>query len=129
MLCSCDIASSSALLWEGIMGSRQPAVLLRETVNVETFGGERKEHLSTGRYTLINVSCRGCYEKLGWHYLAAVSPVSSLCHIFHYMLHGLFTSYMLQSCAAAHQLPGPLREARLALPGRSRPCESVCSTL
>lgn len=75
MLCSCDIASSSALLWEGIMGSRQPAVLLRETVNVETSGEERKERLSTGRYTLINVSCRGCYKKLGWHYLAAFSPV------------------------------------------------------
>lgn len=58
------------------MGSRQPAVLLRETVNVETFGEERKERLSTGRYTLIDVSCRGCYKKLGWHYLAAVSPVS-----------------------------------------------------
>ena len=129
MLCSCDIASSSALLWEGIMGSRQPAVLLRETVNVETFGEERKERLSTGRYTLIDVSCRGCYKKLGWHYLAAVSPVSPLCHIFFHMLHGPLTSYMLQSCAAAHQLQGLLQEARLALPGRSQPCKSVCSTL
>ncbi|CAK0748600.1 hypothetical protein CVIRNUC_001845 [Coccomyxa viridis] len=72
--CSCDIASSSSLLWEGIMGSRQPAVLLRDTVNVEQCGDERKERLSTGRYTLVDISCRGCYKKLGWHYLAATSP-------------------------------------------------------
>ena len=57
------------------MGSRQPAVLLRDTVNVEQCGDERKERLSTGRYTLVDISCRGCYKKLGWHYLAATSPV------------------------------------------------------
>ena len=74
--CSCDIASSSALLWEGIMGSRQPAVLLRETVNVEQCGEQRKERLSTGRYTLVDIKCRGCSKKLGWHYLEARSPVS-----------------------------------------------------
>ncbi len=75
MLCSCDVASSTALLWEGIMGSRQPAVLLRETVNVERCGEERRERLSTGRYTLVDISCRGCYKKLGWHYLCAATPV------------------------------------------------------
>ena len=73
--CSCDVASSSALLWEGIMGSRQPAVLLRETVNVERCGEERRERLSTGHYTLVDIRCRGCLNKLGWHYLCAVSPV------------------------------------------------------
>ncbi|CAL5225808.1 g8585 [Coccomyxa viridis] len=72
--CNCDVASSSALLWEGIMGSRQPAVLLRETVNVERCGEERRERLSTGRYTLVDISCRGCYKKLGWHYLCAATP-------------------------------------------------------
>jgi len=58
------------------MGSRQPAVLLRETVNVEQCGEERKERLSTGRYTLVDINCRGCSKKLGWHYLEAVSTVS-----------------------------------------------------
>ena len=80
VLCSCDIATSSALLWEGIMGSRQPAVLLRETVNVERCGEERRERLSTGRYTLVDISCRGCYKKLGWHYLCAVTPVGLSIH-------------------------------------------------
>ena len=58
------------------MGSRQPAVLLRETVNVDQCGEERKERLSTGRYTLVDITCRGCSKKLGWHYLEAVNPVS-----------------------------------------------------
>ena len=57
------------------MGSRQPAVLLREIVNVERCGEERRERLSTGRYTLVDISCRGCCKKLGWHYLCAISPV------------------------------------------------------
>ena len=77
MLRSCDIASTGALLWEGIMGSRQPAVLLRETVNVERCGEERRERLSTGRYTLVDIACRGCCKQLGWHYLCAVTPVST----------------------------------------------------
>ena len=59
------------------MGSQQPALLLRETVNVERCGEERRERLSTGRYTLVDISCRGCYKQLGWHYLCAVTPVRS----------------------------------------------------
>ena len=57
------------------MGLRRPAVLLRETVNVEHCGKEHRERLSTRRYTLVVISCKGCYRKLGWHYLCAVSPV------------------------------------------------------
>ena len=49
------------------MGSWRPAVLLWETVNVEHCGEERKERLSTGRYTLVDISCKGCCRKLGWH--------------------------------------------------------------
>lgn len=45
---------------------------------MEQCGAERRERLSTGRYTLIDISCRGCCSKLGWHYLAAASPVSIL---------------------------------------------------
>ena len=33
VLCSCDVASSSALLWEGVMGSPQPAALLKNLQN------------------------------------------------------------------------------------------------
>ena len=69
------------------MGSRQPAVLLRDTVNVEQCGDERKERLSTGRYTLVDISCRGCYKKLGWHYLAATSPVGHWTHMICVHIH------------------------------------------
>jgi hypothetical protein len=57
------------------MGARQPAVLLRETVNVEADGATRSERLSTGRYTLVDVSCRGCGTVLGWRYEEASSLV------------------------------------------------------
>lgn len=61
------------------MGARQPAVLLKETVNLAPDGGVRAERLSTGRYTLVDVSCRGCGTRLGWRYEEAASLVSCRC--------------------------------------------------
>ncbi|EIE18204.1 hypothetical protein COCSUDRAFT_68340 [Coccomyxa subellipsoidea C-169] len=70
--CSCDVASSSGLVWQGVMGAaRQPAVLLRDTVNLEPLGDARSERLSSGRYTLVDVTCRGCATILGWRYQEA----------------------------------------------------------
>jgi len=53
------------------MGHRKPAYLCREIINVVPSGSERKEKLSTGEYTLINVECRVCSNLLGWKYLTA----------------------------------------------------------
>jgi len=53
------------------MGQRKPAYLCREIINVVPIGSERKEKLSTGEYTLINVECRFCGNLLGWKYLSA----------------------------------------------------------
>lgn len=58
--CHCDVTSEDTLIWEGFMGASTPALLFRRAVNVEVCGGKRDECLSTGRYTLIDVRCRGC---------------------------------------------------------------------
>jgi hypothetical protein len=48
---SCDIASSDGFVWQGVMGAaRQPALLLRDTVNLESSGDARSERLTSGRY-------------------------------------------------------------------------------
>lgn len=67
------------LVWEGIMGALlEPAVLFRETLNLEAMGERRSERLSTGRYTLTDVRCKGCSQKLGWRYIEAGSLVRCL---------------------------------------------------
>ena len=77
--CSCDIASGRVLVWEGIMGALlEPAVLFRETLNLEATGDRRSERLSTGRYTLTDVRCKGCSTRLGWRYIEAASLVGRL---------------------------------------------------
>lgn len=69
--CSSDVASSSALIWEGYMGIQQPAYLFRETVNVGPCSSEREERLATGVYTLVDVQCQCCSHVLGWKYIRA----------------------------------------------------------
>ncbi|CAL8469733.1 g9275 [Coccomyxa elongata] len=70
--CSCDVASMSGLVWQGVMGAaRQPAVLLRDSVNLEPASEPRSERLSSGRYTLVDMCCRGCATVLGWRYKEA----------------------------------------------------------
>ena len=56
----------------------EPAVLFRETLNLEATGERRSERLSTGRYTLTDVRCKGCAKKLGWRYIEAASLVRGL---------------------------------------------------
>ena len=53
----------------------EPAVLFRETLNLEATGDRRSERLSTGRYTLTDVRCKGCSTRLGWRYIEAASLV------------------------------------------------------
>ncbi|KAK3269026.1 hypothetical protein CYMTET_22503 [Cymbomonas tetramitiformis] len=72
--CSADVASSSAVIWEGYMGKQKPAVLVRDLVNVEAYAEARQERLSTGDYTLVDVWCRCCANPLGWKYLHATTP-------------------------------------------------------
>jgi hypothetical protein len=72
--CGSDIAETSAVVWEGFMGSQKPAVLLRDVVNVEPFAKHRNERLSTGEYTIVDIWCRICMTPLGWEYVSATSP-------------------------------------------------------
>ncbi|KAK9806862.1 hypothetical protein WJX72_005266 [[Myrmecia] bisecta] len=69
--CGCDLACSSALIWEGVMGPLQPAFLFRATLNINTCSEQRQQRLSTGTYTLVDVACRCCDTALGWKYLNA----------------------------------------------------------
>lgn len=72
--CQCDVSSERSLVWEGYMGVSTPALLFRTAVNVHACGSKREEVLSTGRYTLVDVACRGCSTRLGWRYLTAARP-------------------------------------------------------
>ncbi len=87
----------------------EPAVLFRETLNLEATGERRSERLSTGRYTLTDVRCKGCSQKLGWRYIEAASLVR--CRA----LHGRQPSTTSRMSPWA-MLP---RHMRLALP---QPC-------
>lgn len=69
--CECDVACYSSLIWEGFMGAQQPAYLFRATVNLEPCSSHRQEALSSGTYTLVDVSCRCCAQQLGWQYIQA----------------------------------------------------------
>lgn len=53
------------------MGSELPALLFSATVNMHRDVKPRKEELSTGLYTLVNVYCRDCGVELGWEYIEA----------------------------------------------------------
>ena len=80
-----DVAGFGALVWEGIMGPQQPALLLRRVLNVERAPEVRRERLSSGTYELASVRCRLCHTELGWRYLSAASqarfpPSASLPH-------------------------------------------------
>lgn len=74
--CSNEVASEVALVWEGYMGANTPAMLFRNAVNLEVCSSERREVLSTGLYTLVDVHCRTCCAHLGWKYITAARPVS-----------------------------------------------------
>lgn len=41
--CRADVASSTALIWEGYMGSQQPALLFKQVVNVDPYSSHREE--------------------------------------------------------------------------------------
>lgn len=69
--CSCDVASATEMVWEGFMASEKPACLFRDTVNMKCSSDERKEHLTSGIYTLADVQCRWCATVMGWRYLKA----------------------------------------------------------
>eukprot|EP00877_Chromochloris_zofingiensis_P005580 jgi/Chrzof1/15022/Cz09g24090.t1 len=71
--CRADVASSTALIWEGYMGSQQPALLFKQVVNVDPYSSHREERLSTGLYVLVDVECRRCCTPLGWRYVKASS--------------------------------------------------------
>jgi len=75
-LCGMDVATEGSLVWEGFMGSQGrninvPAYLFRTSVNADVRGAPRQEVLSTGRYLLVDVTCRACCTLLGWQYLEA----------------------------------------------------------
>lgn len=53
------------------MGANIPAFLFRKGINVEPCGSLRQETLSTGNYTIVDVSCRSCCAVLGWRYIQA----------------------------------------------------------
>lgn len=61
------------------MGRSIPALLFRTTVNLEGYGPEREEHLSSGRYVLADMQCRGCCTPLGWRYISAHNEVCTAC--------------------------------------------------
>ena len=67
------MAGCGALVWEGVMGHQQPALLLRRVLNVERDPEVRRERLSSGMYELASVRCRLCHTELGWRYLSAAS--------------------------------------------------------
>mmetsp|Transcript_18670 Transcript_18670/g.56431 ORF Transcript_18670/g.56431 Transcript_18670/m.56431 type:complete len:128 (+) Transcript_18670:115-498(+) len=67
--CSCNVASTSAVVWEGMMAVGRPALLFRDTLNLQRSAADRREHLTSGIFTLSDVSCRGCGSVLGWRYL------------------------------------------------------------
>jgi len=67
------VAGFSALVWEGFMGTQQPAVLLRAVLNVERAPEVRTERLTSGVFDLASVRCRLCQAELGWRYLSAAS--------------------------------------------------------
>jgi len=67
------VAGFSALVWEGFMGTQQPAVLLRAVLNVERAPEVRTERLTSGVFDLASVRCRLCQADLGWRYLSAAS--------------------------------------------------------
>ncbi|KAK9839267.1 hypothetical protein WJX81_004779 [Elliptochloris bilobata] len=71
--CRADVAGFSALVWEGFMGTQQPALLLRRVLNVERAPEVRRERLTSGVYELASVRCRLCQAELGWRYLSAAS--------------------------------------------------------
>eukprot|EP00959_Pyramimonas_sp_CCMP1952_P133483 2791415-Pyramimonas_sp.AAC.1 len=72
--CGTDVADASSVIWEGFMGSKKPAVLLRNVVNVWPYSARRVERLSTGEYQIVDVSCRICQTPLGWEYVSATLP-------------------------------------------------------
>lgn len=73
--CGVDVACEAQLLWEGFMNVSTPAFLFKAAVNTQGASPPRQELLSTGRYKLHDVSCRGCSALLGWQYLWAERQV------------------------------------------------------
>jgi hypothetical protein len=69
--CLSDVALEKSTIWEGYMGSELPALLFSSTVNTHRDVKPRKEELSTGLYTLVDVFCRDCGVELGWEYIEA----------------------------------------------------------
>lgn len=70
--CSCDVASTTAVVWEGltsVVGTGKPAFLFVKTSSLQYPTAERQEHLTSGVFLLKDVSCRGCGTVLGWRYL------------------------------------------------------------
>lgn len=57
------------------MGVRQPALLFKATLNLDTAASLREEQLSTGCYVLADVTCRACLSPMGWSYLHASNEV------------------------------------------------------
>lgn len=70
--CSCDVASATEKVWEGLMAADTPACRFRDTVNMTSMD-EREEHLTSGVYILADVQCKGCFTLMGWRYLKADS--------------------------------------------------------
>ena len=51
-----------------------PAVLLKESVNVDTVGSVRVEKSPYGYCEIQDLSCRGCDTKMGWLYHGCSNP-------------------------------------------------------
>ena len=74
--CSCDVAATSDIIWEGYMGANKAAFLFGKVLNLEPAAEPRKQQLSTGMFLLQDVRCRTCSTPFGWSYLKAWSQAS-----------------------------------------------------
>ena len=74
--CSCDVAATSDIIWEGYMGANKAAFLFGKVLNLEPAAEPRKQQLSTGTFLLQDMRCRTCSTPFGWSYLKAWSQAS-----------------------------------------------------